>query len=53
VLLAYLLQSSGRIHRDFDRMINGITLEAVNGAVRKCFDPAGLIIVAVGKSRKS
>jgi|GEM_PF-647254 len=33
----------------FDRMINGITLEAVNGAVRKCFDPAGMIIVAVGK----
>ncbi len=33
----------------FDEMIDGITIESVNQAVRTCFDPGKMIIVGVGK----
>jgi zinc protease len=33
----------------FDAMINAITLDTVNAAVRTCFDPEKLIIIGVGR----
>lgn len=42
-------QRSNRYIETFDDMINDLTLESVNKAVRTCFDPDKLVMVAVGK----
>ena len=36
----------------FDEMINGISLDSVNDAIRSCFDSEKLILIAVGKKNE-
>ena len=49
LLWLYFYNRTTSYIEQFESMINAITLESVNDAVRTCFDPERLIIIGVGK----